>query len=107
MTKHPRKGRPSKRYLVCKEGFIGCVEDANDTRSLRRKGFHISSILDVVQGTSTQVFDRTLVGIPNRSEMDAMCLSIHLNERTLDIECESPESASDLFKCLKKIGETI
>ena len=106
VKKHPRKGRPSKRFLVCREGYLGCIEDANDVRSLHRKGFPISSILNVVQGASTNVFSRTLANAPDRSAMDPLCMSVYLKERTLDIECETTESASSLYKCLQKISNS-
>jgi hypothetical protein len=103
IIKHPRKGRPARRHLVCKEGYIGVIEDPKDSRSLHKKGYHISSILGVAQGATTGVFDRTLADAAVRAAKNDFCLSLEFKERTIDIECDTPQAARDLLKCLEKI----
>ena len=104
MIKHPRKGKPAPRYLVMRHGLIGCVEFAQDSHSLKKKGFHISAILSVIKGATTQVFAKTLAG--STEDKQDLCLSLKFKERTIDIECHSPQARTDLFECLNWISET-
>ena len=102
VIKHPRKGRPSKRFLVLHQGTIGLIEHSDDMRSLVKKGFPLHKIKNVQKGQTTSVFARTnRFSVGQTTPVDAnVCLSIIVDTRSLDIQCKDEEERDELAFCL-------
>jgi hypothetical protein len=93
VIKHPRKGKPSTRFLVLRDGIIGLVEKVDDVKSLVKKGYPLSNMKSVEIGQTTSVFSRTTSITPVDP---SLCLSVVMDARSLDIQCLDPKERGRL-----------
>ena len=103
VIKHPRKGKPSKRFLVLRDGIIGLIEKVDDIKSLIKKGYPLSNMISIDCGHTTSVFTRTTSVAPVNPDL---CLSIIVDARSLDIQCLDTRERGELYHGLCHLMST-
>ena len=103
VLKHPRKGKPSKRLLVLRDGILGLIEKADDVKGLQKKGYRLQVLRGIQRGHTTAVFARTSAVAPIAPEH---CLSVLVDARSLDIQCNDEEEREELYYGLSNLMAT-